>query len=181
MKRLFFFCTFLSLFFSAYSQQRGNYASSVGLSGGYVEDGYGIMATYNYHLSRNDYAQLSILVAIAEDRGTFNIPYNVFTIQPGYFVKLLEQKTFKKYALNIGGGGVFGYEAINNGDNSLPTGAVIDGKSQFIYGAFVGVEGEIVLGNNLSILLKANEYYHANSDVGNFYPYAGIGLRYFLF
>ena len=84
MKRLFFFCTFLSLFFSAYSQQRGNYASSVGLSGGYVEDGYGIMATYNYHLSRNDYAQLSILVAIAEDRGTFNIPYNVFTIQPGY-------------------------------------------------------------------------------------------------
>jgi len=181
MKRLIFLCAFLSIFFTAYSQRSGNYASSVGLSGGYVEDGYGIMATYNYHLSRNDYAQLSILVAIAEDKGTFNIPYNVFTIQPGYFFKLLEQKTFKKYALNIGGGGVFGYEAINNGDTSLPTGAVIDGKSQFIYGAFVGIEGEIVLGNNLSVLIKANEYYHANSDVGNFYPYAGIGLRYFLF
>ena len=181
MKTLFFFCTFLSIFFTAHSQRSGNYASSVGLSGGYVEDGYGIIATYNYHLSRNDYAQLSVLVAIAEDRGTFNIPYNVFTIQPGYFFKLLEQKTFKKYALNIGGGGGFGYEAINNGNNSLPTGAEIDGKSQFIYGAFIGVEGEIVVGNSLSILIKANEYYHANSDVGNFYPYAGIGLRYFLF
>lgn len=161
--------------------QNGNYASSVGISGGYAEDGFGLMATYNYHLNRDRYAQLSVFAAIAEDKGTFDIPYNIFTVQPGYFIKVWEQKNFKKYALNLGGGATFGYEVINNGNNLLETGAIIDAKSQFIYGAFLGLEGEFTLSNSFSLLLKANEYYHVNSDVGNFYPYAGIGLRYFLF
>tara|TARA_R110002111_G_scaffold210331_5_gene274110 strand:- start:371 stop:916 length:546 start_codon:yes stop_codon:yes gene_type:complete len=164
------------------SAQRGeNYASSIGVSAGYVEDGLGFMATYNYHLNRKTYAQLNVFVAIAEDKGTFEIPYNIFTVQPGYFIKVWEQPSFKRYTLNIGGGGVIGYESINNGNNTLYTGAIIDAESQLIYGVFVGLEGEIILGNNFTILIKANEYYHANSDIGKFYPYAGIGLRYFLF
>lgn len=165
---------------SAFSQS-GNYASSVGLSGGYAEDGFGIMATYNYHLNRNRYAQLSVFAAIAEDKGSFDIPYNIFTVQPGYFIKVWEQKNFKKYGVNLGGGGIFGYEVINNGNSLLSNGAILDAKSQFIYGVFIGVEGEITLSNDFSLLIKANEYYHANSDVGQFYPYAGLGLRYFLF
>jgi hypothetical protein len=139
------------------------------------------MATYNYHLDQWKYAQLSIFAAIAEDKGNYDIPYNIFTVQPGYFFKIWEQPTFKRYALNLGGGGVIGYEVINNGNNTLGTGAVIDGRSQFIYGIFIGAEGELILGNDLSLLLKANEFYHVNSDIGNFYPYVGIGLRYFLF
>jgi len=173
-----------SLFFVVFNisaQRSGNYASSIGISGGYVEDGFGVMATYNYHLNRKNYAQLSIFTAIAEDKGTFEIPYNIFTVQPGYFIKIWEQPSFKKYSLNIGGGGVIGYEVINNGNNTLETGAIIDGKSQFIYGIYIGIEGEIILGNDFSILIKANEYYHINSDVGKFYPYLGIGMRYFLF
>ncbi|SNZ01301.1 conjugal transfer protein TraO [Flagellimonas pacifica] len=182
MKRLIGVTIFMVMqTFMAVGQSGGNYASSVGISGGYVEDGFGVMATYNYHLNRDSYAQLSIFAAIAEDRGTFDIPYNIFTVQPGYFIKVWEQRNFKKYALNIGGGGVIGYEVINNGNNTLETGAIIDAKSQFLFGVYVGVEGEIILGNNFSILIKANEYYHINSDIGHFYPYAGIGLRYFLF
>lgn len=161
--------------------QNGNYASSIGLSGGYAEDGFGIMATYNYHLNRDRYAQLSVFAAVAEDKGSFDIPYNIFTVQPGYFIKVWEQKNFKKYALNLGGGAIIGYEVINNGNSLLETGAIIDAKSQFIYGGFLGLEGELTLSNSFSLLLKANEYYHINSDIGNFYPYAGIGLRYFLF
>ena len=125
--------------------QKANYASSIGISSGYAEDGFGIMATYNYHLNRNRYAQLSVFVAIAEDKGTFEIPYNIFTVQPGYFFKVLEQRTFKGYALNVGGGAIIGYEVINNGNSLLETGAVIDAKSQFIYGAYVGLEGELTL------------------------------------
>lgn len=173
--------TLLILFTVFGYSQNGNYASSIGLSGGYAEDGFGIMGTYNYHLNRNRYAQLSIFAAIAEDKGSFNIPYNIFTVQPGYFIKIWEQKNFKKFALNLGGGAIFGYEVINNGNSLLETGAVLEARSQFIYGAYLGLEGEITLSNDFSILIKANEYYHANSDVGNFYPYASIGLRYFLF
>lgn len=172
---------FIFITVSVSAQRGGNYASSIGLSGGYAEDGFGVMATYNYHLDRNSFAQLGIFTAIAEDKGTFDIPYNIFTVQPGYFRKVWEQPTFKKYALDLGGGGVLGYEVINNGNNTLENGAILDARSQFIYGAYLGLEFEILLGNSLSVLIKTNEYYHANSDVGNFYPYAGIGLRYFLF
>lgn len=172
---------FLFMAMSLSAQRGGNYASSVGLSGGYAEDGFGIMATYNYHLDRSTYAQLSIFAAIAEDKGDYDIPYNIFTVQPGCFVKVWEQPNFRRYALNISGGGIIGYEVINNGNNTLDNGAVIDGKSRFIYGIYAGVEWEMILGNDLSLLVKANEYYHINSDVGNFYPYVGIGLRYFLF
>ncbi len=161
--------------------QEGNYASSIGISSGYAEDGFGIMATYNYHLNRSRYAHLSVFAVVAEDKGSFTIPYNIFTVQPGYFFKVLEQRTFKSYALNLGGGAIIGYEVINKGNSLLETGAIIDASSKFIYGVYVGLEGELTLSNDFSLLVKANEYYHANSDVGNFYPYAGIGLRYFLF
>lgn len=157
------------------------YASSIGISAGYAEDGIGFMATYNHHVNRNQFAQLSIFGAIAEDKGDYEIPYQVFTVQPGYFLKVLEQRTFKRYALHIGGGGVFGYEIINKGNSNLANGAIIDARSQFLYGVFAGIEVEYMLGNALSLLIKANEYYHINSDIGNFYPYGGIGIRYFLF
>lgn len=173
----------LLLFIGLYGySQGGNYASSIGVSAGYAEDGIGLMATYNHHLNRDRYAQISVFIAIAEDQGpSFDIPYTIFTVQPGYFIKLWEQRTFKRYALHVGGGGVLGYEVINRGNTVLDNGAVIDAKSQFLYGAFVGLEGEFTISDALSLLVKANEYYHVNSDVGHFYPYAGIGLRYFLF
>ncbi|WP_209403874.1 conjugal transfer protein TraO [Pseudozobellia sp. WGM2] len=166
---------------SALGQMRGNLASSVGVSAGYVEDGYGIMGTFNFHPNRFQYFQISVLAAIAEDKGAQNIPYNIFTIQPGLYYRVFMAPRRKNFSVFLGGGGLFGYEVINNGSNELPNGALITGKSRFIYGVNLGAEMELGLSNDFSLLVKANEYYHVNSDVGNFYPYAGVGLRYFLF
>ena len=163
------------------AQRSGNFASSVGVSSGYAEDGIGIMGTFNYHLDRYKYFQVSVFAAIAEDRGRNDIPYNIFTVQPGQFWRVFVAPRKKNFSIFLGGGGLIGYEVINNGSNELPSGAVINGKSQFIYGVYAGAEAEIVLSNDFSVLVKANEYYHINSDIGNFYPYAGVGLRYFLF
>jgi len=183
MKRTGFFVTILFCLAtsSVFSQMRGNLASSVGVSGGYVEDGYGIMGTFNFHPDRYRYFQISVLAAIAEDKGDQNIPYNIFTIQPGIYYRVFIAPQRKNFSLFLGGGGLFGYEVINNGSNELPSGALINGKSQFIYGLYLGAELEVGISNDFSILVKANEYYHVNSDVGNFNPYAGVGLRYFLF
>lgn len=164
---------------SVHAQMRGNLASSVGVSGGYVEDGFGVMGTFNFHPNRFKYFQISVLAAFAEDNAT-DIPYNIFTIQPGLYYRAYISPR-KNFSLFLGGGGLFGYEVINNGSNELPSGALIDAKSQFIYGGYLGAEAEFALSNDFSLLVKANEYYHINSDVGNFYPYAGLGLRYFLF
>jgi len=167
--------------FSSTAQSGGSLASSIGLSGGYVEDGLGGMATFNFHPNRYKYFQVSVLAAFAQDNGTSQIPYNIFTIQPGLFYRVYIAPKRKNFSLHLGGGGLFGYEIINNGSNELPSGAIIAGKSQFIYGVFAGAEAEVALSNDFSILIKVNEYYHINSDVGNFYPYLGAGLRYFLF
>ncbi|ASO08410.1 MULTISPECIES: conjugal transfer protein TraO [Flavobacteriaceae] len=172
---------FLLITICAKAQMRGNLASSVGVSGGYVEDGFAAMGTFNFHPNRFQYFQISVLAAFAKDKGTNDIPYNIFTIQPGVYYRVYISPRRKNFSVFLGGGGLFGYEVINNGSNELPNGAIINGKSQFIYGAYLGGEAEIALSNDFSFLIKANEYYHVNSDVGNFYPYAGVGLRYFLF
>lgn len=168
--------------FSGYAQY-GNFGNSVGVSAGYVEDGLGIMFTYNNHLSRRSYVQVSILGTASEDKakGIYKIPYNIFTIQPGYFYRFYESSVRRNFAAFVGGGALLGYEIINNGDKVLENGAEINARSQFLYGAFVGVEAEYVLSDSFSILGKVNQYYHANSDVGKLFPYAGIGIRYFMY
>ncbi len=109
----------MSLAISATAQRRGNLASSVGLSGGYVEDGYGGMATFNFHPNRYKYFQVSVLAAFAEDKGTSDIPYNIFTIQPGLFYRAYISPKRKSFSLHLGGGGLFGYEIINNPSNNV--------------------------------------------------------------
>lgn len=181
MKQKLILIILIVIAYNTHSQSYGNYASSIGVSAGYAEDGYGIMATYNYHLDRGSYAQLSVFTAIAEDSGkNYKIPYTIFTVQPGYF-KTIWKSRFQTFGFNLGGGAVFGYEVINGGDNTLDNGADLDAQSKFLFGLFAGIEAEISINNDLSILAKANQYYHATSDLGKLYPYAGIGLRYFLF
>lgn len=177
------FCIVIILFCSicGFGQRYNNYASSVDVSGGYAEDGVGFMAAYNYHLDKWSYVQVSIFGSISEDKGKYNIPYNIFTVQPGYFRLLWREPNFQKISFSLGGGAVFGYEVINGGNNELENGALIDGNSRFIYGVYAGLESEYNIHDKWSILLRANEYYHINSDVGKVFPYLGIGLRYFLF
>jgi len=172
----------ITLFFSCHLVKAQAYASSVELSGGYVEDGFGGYINYNHHLDRRSHLQFGVFVGISNDKSLGEeIPYNKFTFNPGYFRKLISSNGRKPITLNIGGGAIVGYEIINNGSNELPSGAIIDAKSQLIYGAFAGLEVEYGINENFSLTLKAVEQYQANSDIGQFYPFVGAGLRYYLF
>ncbi len=157
-------------------------SSAIGVYGGITQDGYGVLLNYNYYLNRIDFIQAGVYYSSAEDTlNTIEIPYNDFTIQVGYFTSLLTNK-FERLRLNIGGGVLGGYEVVNNGDNTLDNGAIIISDSNFIYGAFGSLEIEYSLGKgDLSLMLKLNQYYHGNSDLGDFVGFAGAGLRYFLF
>ena len=97
--------TFLSLGM-ADAQVRGNLASSFGVSGGYVEDGIGVMGTFNFHPDRFKYFQVSVLAAFAEDSST-DIPYNIFTVQPGLYFRVYTTPR-KGFSFFLGGGGLFG-------------------------------------------------------------------------
>ena len=173
----------LVLFASQTSFGQRAFATSVGLSAGYSEDGYAVLFNYNYHNGRSSYVHVGLFASFAVDKETvgYEIPYNIFNIQPGYYFRLIQSKGFKPFSLYLGGGGILGYEILNNGNNELSNGALIDAKSQFIYGGFVGLEMDYAFSDDWSFVVKANEYYHVNSEVGNWYPYIAVGLRFYLY
>lgn len=159
-----------------------NYASSVGISAGYVEDGFGGNATFNFHPNRTSYLQIGIFTSFSEEEvDGVKIPYNIFAFQPGYYRRIFLVNSRKPLGFYIGGGAIAGYEVINNGSSELPSGALITAKSKFVYGGFVGIEIEWQLKESFSIAAKVNEHYHVNSDIGNLYPFAGLSLRYYLY
>lgn len=173
------FTVFIS--FGARSQEV--FATSIGISGGYVEDGYGGMINFNFQKDRYSYWHFGVFAGFSQDRESegYVIPYNVINFQPGYFFRVFESSGFKPVSVYLGAGALGGYEIINNGSSELDNGAIINAKSQFIYGGFVGVELDYAFSKSFSLVGKANEYYHVNSDVGNWYPYFAVGLRYYLF
>jgi hypothetical protein len=108
------------------------------------------------------------------------VPYNDLSLNIGYYYKILQDR-YNRFHLSLGLGGLVGYEILNNGDNELPNGAVIDGESRLIYGGFVGGEAEYALSDTFSLILVATEFYHVNSDIGNTSFYGGLGVKYTLY
>ena len=171
---------FLTAITSNYSLAQDG-AASVSL--GVTQEGLGSILSYNYYVDKyhSDFVQGSILITNSKYKynSDIKIPYNEFTFNIGYFKSVFKNRT-EAFKVSVGIGAVGGYEAINNGENELTNGAVLETKSGFIYGAFIGLDTDIYLNDKFSFIVKANEYYHVNSDLGNFIPYAGIGLRIFL-
>ncbi len=181
MKKIILSAFFVLLIMPLFGQR--GFASSMGFSAGYSEDGYSVMFNYNHHMNRYSYFNIGLLGTVAIDKETDNyeIPYNVFTLQPGYFLRIYQSSGLKPKNIYVGLGGVGGYEIINNGSNELDNGAIINAKSQFIYGGFAAVEFDWNFSNSFALLIKASQYYHANSDVGKWVPYVGVGLRYYFY
>lgn len=184
MKKILFSTVLLILISSSIRAQR-NYASSVGASIGYTQDGYGFQASYNYHLGRYRYVQGAIFTSFSKqtyetNSNSVDIPYMIMSFNLGYFDTVFRTNN-KKFSIYLGGGITGGYESINNGDKELFNGAIIDSESQLIYGGFVASELDFELNNSTSFILRIQEYYHVNSDLGNLIPYVGGGLRYQLF
>lgn len=161
-----------------YSQ---NYSSSIGVLGGYAEDGAAALVNYNYYLDRNNFIQVGAYLSFANDevRG-YEIPHSVFTLNGAYLTNFYSNRS-NDFKFNGGAGLVAGYEIINNGKNTLDNGAIIQDNSKFIYGLMATVEIDYYLSQYLSLTGKYTHYYHINSDLGNFTPFAGVGFRYILF
>lgn len=154
---------------------------SLGISGGYTTNGFAVLGVYYHGLSDRSDIHISLYFSVAESKSdAMKVPYNDLSLNIGYYYKILQDR-YNRFHLSLGLGGLVGYEIINNGDNELPNGAVIDGESQLIYGGFVGGEAEYALSDTFSLILVANEFYHVNSDLGNTSFYGGLGIKYTLY
>ncbi len=175
---------FMLLLFTSicsYAQSQ-NHSSAIEFLGGYSPNGIGISINYDYHTSRAGFVQGGIYYSSnkAEVKESFKVSYNTFNVNIGYITNIYTSRQ-ENTKLNIGGGGLIGYEEVNHGNGLLENGALLLDRSKFIYGGFALVELDIYINNDISLVLRLNEYYHVNSDLGAFTPFAVVGVRYFLF
>lgn len=157
------------------------FATSIGMTGGAVDNGFGGNASLNFHLGRYSYIQLGIFSSFSnENVKGLKVPYKIFSAQPSYYHRIFFVKSKEHpFAGYLGGGVVLGDELINKGREELDNGAIIDAKSKFILGALISLEVEWIYKKDFSFVAKINQHYHANSDIGELYPFAGIGFRYY--
>lgn len=158
-----------------------NYSSAVGLYLGYSEDGAAGLLNYNYYINKYDFIQAGLFVSSGNMKVKgYDIKFNDITFNGGYFTSVYSTVR-DKINFNAGGGLVAGYEAVNNGSELLSSGAIVLDKSKFIYGLFGSLESEIYLNNEWTLMVKYNQFFHVNSDLGKWTPFIGVGARYFLF
>lgn len=155
--------------------------SSIGLSLGYTSNGLAGLAEYNHHFKEKSVINSSLYYSHAKyQQNAIESIYNNITVNVGYYYKV-HNATQGHFKILFGGGGVIGYEIINNGQKMLENGVGVTEESKVIYGAYLGANFNYFISDFFAISLVTNEFYHANSDLGNFAFYAGLGIKYFVF
>lgn len=175
--------TILFCSFQSSAQLIDNNLNAIDLNAGYAENGYGGKIAYSRYLNqskRNDYIQIAALYTDASiQKSNVDLSYNLMALTLGYFYNVpLDAKN--KANLNLGIGFTTGLEEINKGEKILETGAELSSTGGLVYGPYAGIELELYLSDKFSFILLGNEYYHINSEIGDFTLYAGGGFRVFL-
>jgi len=106
-----------------------------------------------------------------------HIPRETYTAEGGYSFFLLRDAR-RNITLNAGLTAVAGYESINRGENVLQDGAIIIPHDGFIYGAGARLSLETYLSDHLVLLVQGRIKVLWGSDLEQFRPSAGVGLRF---
>ena len=111
------------------------------------------------------------------DYKDLRIPQETYSAEGGYSFFLLGDAR-KNIALNLGITGVFGYETINKGEPMLNDGAKLLSDDNFIYGAGGRLTFETYLSDRFVLVLQGRTKVLCGTDLQQFRPSAGLGLRF---
>ncbi|MEO8172238.1 MAG: conjugal transfer protein TraO [Sediminibacterium sp.] len=105
------------------------------------------------------------------------IPQETYTAEGGYSFFLLGDAR-RNITLNVALTGVIGYESINRGEPMLYDGAKIISEDSFLYGAGGRLSFETYLSDRFVLLLQGRTKVLWGTDMGQFRPSSGVGLRF---
>lgn len=105
------------------------------------------------------------------------IPQETYSAEGGYSFFLLGDNR-KNITLNLGITGVIGYESINGGETMLFDGSKIVSEDNFIYGAGGRLTFETYLSDRFVLVLQGRTKILWGTDLEQFRPSAGVGLRF---
>lgn len=105
------------------------------------------------------------------------IPQETYTAEGGYSFLLLGDAR-KNITLNAAITGVVGFESINRGEELLFDGSKIVSEDNFIYGAGGRLSFETYLSDRFVLVLQGRTKVFWGTDLKQFRPSAGVGLRF---
>ncbi|MCP2025790.1 hypothetical protein L1276_000930 [Flavobacterium sp. HSC-32F16] len=105
------------------------------------------------------------------------VPHETYTAEGGYSFFLLGDAR-RNITLNTALTGLIGYESINRGEQMLYDGAKLISEDNFIYGAGGRLSMETYLSDHIVLLLQGRLKALWGTDLKQFRPAAGLGLRY---
>lgn len=125
----------------------------------------------NYQLWGFEYSQKQ------HNYKSIKIPHETFTVQGGYSFLLLGDAQ-RNFTVNFGLTGVVGYERLNRGKMILYDGAKIISGDNFIYGASGRLTLDTYLSDKIVFLIQVRTKMYWNTDLEQFRPSLGLGLRF---
>ncbi|WP_378173145.1 conjugal transfer protein TraO [Aquimarina sp. SS2-1] len=164
--------------FSSISIYGQSHKTALSLTGGYVDGGFGGLVTLDYKVNEFDYLQFNVQANFTNlDYKNVDVPVNLYAFNAGFFFDVLRNNK-RTFALALGAGGTVGYESVNNGDEILENNLLLDfDPNTVVFGAYAGLDADIFLIPTIAINIKAQETYHFNSEIGEFSPYFGLGVK----
>lgn len=109
----------------------------------------------------------------------YDVPFNydTYNLHINYYYSFDRLIGSNVFFLNLGGGGVLGYEAIPK--NLGPT-VVVQNSSRFVAGINVSVQMEFLLSRSVTAFLDPRFVYLFNSDIKKGQFVAGAGIKIYL-
>lgn len=108
---------------------------------------------------------------------TLHLPLETYSAEGGYSFFLLGDGR-RNFALNASLAAVLGYESINRGEDLLQDGAKIISEDNFLYGIGGRLSLETYLSDHFVLLLQGRIKALWGTDLQQFRPSAGLGLRF---
>ena len=151
---------------------------NAGMLGGEISDNYYLNLTLTVNGKHGNYwmwgAEYSHQLSPYRD---VQIPLETYTGDVGYSFQLLGESR-KTITLNAGITAVGGYETINRNEAMLPDGSTILDKDNFVYGTGGRLSLETYLSDRFVLLLQGRAKVLWGTDLQQFRPSAGIGLKF---
>ncbi|MDV4111524.1 conjugal transfer protein TraO [Elizabethkingia anophelis] len=145
------------------SSEMQNYTLSAGLVS-YLRNGHYFFGLAEYSRKCYEYTN-------------YNIPIDTFLMSGGYSFYVWGD-FMRNVNLNLGIGGLAGYEQVNRGNELLYDGSMLTATDNFIYGANGKLSIESYLTDHFVFLVNGQLRFLKNSQMAQFHSLLGVGIRY---